>query len=159
MKIDRVQGVEPITNRDIVIALNKVAKRLKNRLLESAIEAATDEVLLLAMREVAAVSSNNKWIFKSLSWIYGIHAFGRGHAARIFDSYDDDTIAMITVLWVVVRGAFLREAAEQVRLQEQGAAAQLLVTSQKLEAIYSRRPGQVRELHKKLTARSGTGPV
>ena len=159
LKIDRVRGVKPMTNCEIVAVLNKVAGRLRSQSLVAAVTSAPDETLLQATREVEAVIFNNKLIFQALFWVFGRHAFGRGHAARIFDSYDDKTVAMITALWVVVRVAFVSEAAEQVRLQEQGAAAQLLVTSQKLEAGYSRRPGQVRELHKKLTARSGTGPV
>jgi len=150
LKIDRIPGVIPMTDFEIVTILNKVAERLRNQSLVDAVEAATDETLLQTTHEVDAAISNNRLVFQSLFWFFGRHAFGRGHAARLFESYDDDTIAMITAAWVMVRIAFLKEASEQVRLHEQRTAEQLLLTSRKLEAALSatRKNGVGKEANK-----------
>jgi len=116
MTKDRILDSVPGTKTEILVALNKVASRLLNSSLADRIVAATDEVLLRAAREVEAVRANNQLVFNLLVGTLGRHALGRGHATRIFGSYNDHDTAILTALWVVVRGSFIPEAAAELEI-------------------------------------------
>jgi len=125
MTKDRFLDLAPATKTEILAALDKVAARVRNLTLADRIAAASDEVLLRAAREVEAVRANNQLVFSLLEGKFGRHALGRGHATRIFDSYNEPDTAMLTALWVVVRDSFIPEAAAELQTYDQLRAARI----------------------------------
>lgn len=140
---DRMPGVKPISPAEIIAALNKIAKRLHGPLLKNEIEALSDATLLLAAKEIAAFASNNQLIFNALAWFYGRHAFGRGHATRLFGRYSNDDYIRMTMLWAVVQEEFISGARMELEIHQKNLLAQMHARSEEFQRYLSAHPALV----------------
>ena len=140
LTLDRLPSVKPVSPAHIIATLNKVAKSLRGRSLKNEIAALYDAALLLAAREIEAFASNHRLIFKALSWLYGRHAFGRGHATRLFGRYSNDEYIRITMLWAVVRKEFVIDESSELEIHQRNLAAQMHARSEEFQRYLSAHP-------------------
>ena len=98
MAIDRVPGMKPVSRQHMIGTLNTVGRETRSSALAK-ISALSDSDLKLAAREVATVQKNHQMIFRAVSWVFGRHAFGQGHAVRLFDRYTHDQNVGIAMLY------------------------------------------------------------
>jgi hypothetical protein len=140
LPIDGLPGVPATPARDILTAINKVALRLQRTVLAAPVSQMREAELKQAALEVEAVRSNSRALFAALSWLFGRHAFGRGHVVRTLEHYSNADFVVLTTMWAVVRGDFIEGAHAEVALAKAGTVGKLVELSERFQALLRDNP-------------------